>query len=72
MRVHVNDETYLDELIAFLERAGYRSDRVGATELLVSPIPTSKRLDALRLDLDLHLRAWEAAHPEASARQRQD
>jgi hypothetical protein len=72
MRVQVSDEAYLGELIAFLERAGYRSQRVGANEILVSPDPTSKRLEVLRLDLDLQLRAWEAARPEASARQSPD
>jgi hypothetical protein len=68
MRVQVTDEAYLGELIAFLERAGYRSQRVGAQEILVSPNPTSTRLEILELELDLQLRAWEAAHPGASAR----
>ena len=69
MKVQVSDEAYLGELIAFLERAGYRSQRVSTNEILVSPDPTSQRLEVLRLDLDLQLRAWEAAHPEASAKQ---
>ena len=69
MRIQISDEAYLGDLSAFLERAGYRSERVAANEILVSPDPTSQRLEVLRLDLDLHLRAWEAAHPEASARQ---
>ena len=72
MRVQVTDEAFLGELIAFLERAGYRSQQVGADEILVSPNPTSKRIEELQLDLDLQLRAWEAAHPEASARQSSD
>jgi hypothetical protein len=37
MRVQVSNEAHLGELIAFLERAGYRSQRVGADEILVSP-----------------------------------
>jgi len=69
MRVHINDETYLDELIAFLARVGYRSEKLGAKEILVAPMPTSRRLEVLRLDLDLHLRAWEVAHPDACATQ---
>ena len=68
MRVQVTDETFLGELIAFLERAGYRSQRVGANEILVSPNPTSTRLEILELELDLQLRAWEAAHPGTNAR----
>jgi len=69
MRVQVSNQAHLGELIAFLERAGYRSQRVSTKEILVSPNPTSKRLEELQLDLDLQLRAWELAHPEASARQ---
>ena len=69
MKVQLSNEAYLGELIAFLDRAGYRSQRVGAGEILVSHNPTSKRLEELRLDLDLQLRAWEFAHPEARARQ---
>jgi hypothetical protein len=72
MRVQISNEEYLGELIAFLVRAGYRTQRVSANEILVSPNPTSKRLEELRLDLDLQLRAWEAAHPEAGARQNLD
>ena len=72
MRVQVSDDAYLGDLSAFLERAGYRSQRVGIDEILVAPSPTSKRLEELRLDLDLQLRAWEAAHPEASAKQSPD
>lgn len=72
MRVQVSDDAYLGDLSAFLERAGYRSQRVGIDEILVAPSPTSKRLEELRLDLDLQLRGWEAAHPEASAKQSPD
>ena len=66
MRVQINNEQYLGDLIAFLERADYLTRRVGERELLVAPVPRSLRLDQLRLDLDLQLRAWEAAHPGAS------
>jgi hypothetical protein len=68
MRVQISDETYLGEVIASLERAGYRTQRVGANEILVSLDPTSTRLEVLRLDLDLQLRACEVAHPETNAR----
>jgi hypothetical protein len=69
MRVRVSDEQRLGDLIAFLEDAGYRSQQIGANEVLVAPVPLSKRLDVLRLELDLHLRAWEAAHPGVTARE---
>lgn len=66
MRVQVNDERYLGDLIAFLEREQYTVERVGNRQVLVAPAPRSQRLEVMRLDLDLHLRAWEAAHPRAS------
>ena len=69
MRVRVSDEQRLGDLIAFLEDVGYRSHQVGAKEVLVSPVPTSTGLETLRLQLDLHLRAWEAAHPGVTARE---
>ena len=69
MRVRVSDEQHLGDLIAFLEDVGYRSHQVSAKEVLVSPDPSSTGLDALRLALDLHLRAWEATHPGATARE---
>jgi len=66
MRVQVNDEQYLDDLIAFLERAQYTVERVGNRQVVVAPVPLSRRLEVLQLDLDLQLRAWEAAHPQAT------
>jgi hypothetical protein len=69
MRVRVSDRAYLGDLIAFLERAGYLVERVADDQLIASPVPRSVRLERLRLDLDLHLQVWEAAHPEISAEQ---
>lgn len=66
MRVQVNDERYLDDLIAFLERVHYTVERVDDRQVVVAPTPRSEDLEVIRLDLDLHLRAWEAAHPGAS------
>ena len=66
MRVQLNDEQYLGDLTAFLERARYTVEKVGNREILVAPVPTSQRLERMRLELDLHLRAWEAAHPGAT------
>jgi len=69
MRVQVDDEQYLGDLIAFLERAQYTVERVGDRQVLVAPVPSSERLEVMQLDLDLHLRAWEAAHPGATVLQ---
>jgi hypothetical protein len=69
MRVRVSDGQRLGDLITFLEDVGYRSHQIGAKEVLVAPAPASKRLDLLQLELDLQLRAWEAAHPGVTASQ---
>jgi len=69
MRVRVSDEQRMGDLIAFLEDVGYRSHQVGAQEVLVSPVPRSMGLEALRPELDLHPRAWEAAPPGVTARE---
>ena len=69
MRVRVSDEQSMGDLIAFLEDVGYRSHQIDEREVLVAPVPTSTGLEALRLELDLHLRAWEAAHPGVTARE---
>jgi hypothetical protein len=66
MRVRLDDTNHLDGLIAFLERAGYTIVRLDDREIMVAPVPRSRRLEMVRLDLDLQLRAWEAAHPGVS------
>ena len=68
MRVRISDESSVDDLSAFLERAGYIVQRVTGNEIVTSPVPRSLRLERVRLELDLHLRAWEAAHPGLTAR----
>ena len=67
MRVRISDEKYVGDLIAFLEHAGYQVERAGANEIVTSPVPRSLRLERVRLELDLQLRAWEATHPGLTA-----
>jgi hypothetical protein len=69
MRVRISDEHCLDDLIVFLGHAGYRSHEAGPNEVVVAPSPSSTRLELLQLDLELRLRAWEAAHPGVTASQ---
>jgi hypothetical protein len=66
MRVRLDDTNHLDGLIAFLERAGYTIERLDDREIMVAPVPRSRRLEMVRLDLDLQLRAWEAVNPGVS------
>jgi hypothetical protein len=72
MRVRISDERYLGDLIAFLERAGYMVQQEATDELVASPVPRSVRLERLGLELDLHLRAWEAAHRRVTAERERD
>ena len=66
MKIRVHDAANLDDLIAFLEERDYVAERVGPNTIEVSRL-SSVRHDHVRMELDLFLQAWRAAHPEASA-----
>ena len=62
MRIRLNNPSLLPELVEFLET---RTDAVvtetGADEVEVTLLG-SYALDAMRMELYLRIRAWEAAH----------
>ena len=61
MRLRVSDPSLVPELLEFLESRGdVVVDRVGEDELEVS-LMGSFALDAMRMELYLRVRAWEAA-----------
>lgn len=66
MRIRVQEAGDLDGLIAFLEEREYVAQRVGPNTVEVSRL-SSVRHTHSRMELDLFLQAWHAAHPEASA-----
>jgi hypothetical protein len=68
MRIYVSDPELVDDLLGYLdERLDTVRERVGEHEVEVSPLG-SFGVEGAQLAIDLHLRAWEAAHPGARAR----
>jgi hypothetical protein len=66
VRIRVQDAADLNGLVAFLEERDYVADRIGPNTIEVSRL-SSVRHDHVRMELDLFLRAWHTAHPEAHA-----
>ena len=66
MRIRVHDAADIDRLVAFLEGRECVAEQVGPNTIEVSRL-SSVRHDQTRLDLDLLLRAWQEAHPDAWA-----
>ncbi len=66
MRIRVHDAADLDGLVAFLTERDYVAEEVGPNTIEVSRL-SSVRHTHVRMELDLFLEAWHAAHPEAQA-----
>jgi hypothetical protein len=66
VRIRVRDAADIDGLVAFLEARDYVAEPIGPNTIEVSRL-SSVRHDHLRMELDLFLRAWHSAHPEAHA-----
>jgi hypothetical protein len=66
VKIRVQNAAHIDGLVAFFEERGCVAEQVGPNTIEVSRL-SSVRHDQTRLDLDLVLRAWQEAHPEAWA-----
>jgi hypothetical protein len=66
MRIRVQEASDLAGLVAFLKERDYIAEDVGPNTIEVSRL-SSVRHDHVRMELDLFLQAWHAAHPEARA-----
>jgi hypothetical protein len=66
MKIRVQDASDLAGLVDFLKRRDFVAEWVGPNTIEVSRL-SSVRHDLIRLELDLFLEAWHAAHPEAQA-----
>src|SRR6476619_2920664 len=66
IRILVDDEQHLDDLLAFLRRNGCIALRADDRALQVH-LPETKNAPAERLELGFYLSAWQATHPEADA-----
>jgi hypothetical protein len=66
MRIRVQEAADLPHLVAFLKERDYVAEQVAPNTIEVSRL-SSVRHNHVRMELDLYLRAWHAAHPEAHA-----
>ena len=66
MKIRVENAAHIDGLVAFLEARDYIAEQVGPNTIEVSRI-SSVRHDQTQRELDLFLRAWQEANPEAWA-----
>lgn len=67
MKILLSDAAFLDELIAYLVSEGCIVERVGPNLVEVSRL-SSVRHDQARMELDLYLQAWRAAHPDVDVK----
>jgi hypothetical protein len=66
VRIRVQDAADLNGLVAFLKERDYVAEQVGPNTIEVSRL-SSVRHDHVRMELDLFLKAWHVANPEAHA-----
>jgi hypothetical protein len=67
MQIHVDEQSHLDDLLAFLRKIGCIALRVDGSTLEVHvPEVTNERAE--RLELRAYLSSWQARHPEAEAK----
>lgn len=66
MRIRVQEASDLGGLVSFLKERDYVAEEVGPNTIEVSRL-SSVRHNHIRMELDLFLEAWHAAHPEARA-----
>jgi hypothetical protein len=66
MRIRVHEAADVAGLVSFLEERDYVAEQVAPNTIEVSRL-SSVRHNHVRMELDLFLRAWHAAHPEAQA-----
>jgi hypothetical protein len=66
MRIRVHDAKDLAGLVAFLRERDYVAEEVAPNTVEVSRL-SSVRHNHVRMELELFLKTWHAAHPEARA-----
>lgn len=69
MTVEVSDSGLVEDLVGFLRRADCVAERTGMRTVAVS-FAAAVPEEAARLELELYLKAWEAAHAGVRARRR--
>ncbi len=66
MRVHVDEQRHIDDLLIFLRKVGGIALRVDDCTLEIH-LPETTSEHAERLELSVYINCWQALHPEARA-----
>jgi hypothetical protein len=66
MLIRLSDATLADDLCAHFTRSGFPCDPAGGSMVEVSR-PDAPSPEQERREIEVHLRIWEATHPEATA-----
>jgi hypothetical protein len=65
MLIQLSNATLADDLCAHFRRSGFSAESVGGSLVEVSR-PDAPDSEQARREVELHLRVWQATHPEAS------
>jgi hypothetical protein len=66
MKINVTNPALVDELLAFLRRAGCTATLQEDGSISVE-VPEAYGDEQARMELDLYLKAWEASHADVEA-----
>jgi hypothetical protein len=66
MKIHVSNPALVDDLLEFLRRAACTAtaDEEGSIDV---EVPEAYGEEQARMEIDLYLKAWQAAHPDVEA-----
>jgi hypothetical protein len=66
MKIHVSNPALVDDLLEFLRRAECTAtaDEEGSIDV---EVPAAYGEEQARMEIDLYLKAWQAAHPDVEA-----
>jgi hypothetical protein len=64
--IRVSDPSFVDDLCAHFTRSGFACDPAGGSMIDVSRTDAPS-LEQERREVAVHLRVWNATHPEVSA-----
>ena len=66
MKINVSNPELVDDLIEFLRRASCTVS-VGEDGSIDVEVPEAYGAEQARMEIDLYLKAWQAAHPDVEA-----
>jgi hypothetical protein len=65
MLIQVSDQSFVDEFCAHFTRSGFTIERAGGSMVEVYRLDAPTR-EQERLEVTLHMRVWQATHPDVA------